>query len=102
MSKRKSEGTPITASAAFTMLSAGYAVVVATGLLTISLGVTAWIHGTSFVEYYQYVFPRLRGPAAGARIPAFGYVVFVTYIGVASAIAIHARRRIEAWTRRRS
>jgi len=101
MIRQTGDGTRLAASAAFMMLSAGYAIVVATGILTISLSVTAWASGTSFVEYYQYVFPRLRGTAPATRIPAFGYVVFVMYIGVAASVAIHARKRIEAWARRR-
>jgi hypothetical protein len=88
-------------SATFIALSTAYAVVVATGVLTISLSLTAWVNHTSFVEYYQYVFPRLRGGTAGVQIPTSGYVAFVMYIGIASSVAVHARKRIQgAWSHR--
>lgn len=88
-------------SAVFIALSSAYAVVVATGVLTISLSLTAWVNDTSFVEYYQYVFPRFRGGTAGAHIPAFGYVAFVMYIGIAASVAVQTRKRIQgAWSQR--
>ncbi|HYC60694.1 MAG TPA: hypothetical protein VEK79_14105 [Thermoanaerobaculia bacterium] len=88
-------------SAAFIALSTAYAVVVATGVLTITLCLTAWMNDTSFVEYYQYVFPRFRGRTAGVHIPAFGYVAFVMYVSVAASVAVQARKSIEgAWAKR--
>jgi hypothetical protein len=79
-----------------------YAVVVATGILTITLTIIAWANGTSFVEYYQYIFPRLRGGTATVRIPPLGYAAFVLYVSVAALLAIHARRWLAAaWTHRR-
>jgi len=73
-----------------------YGVVMATGLLTITLSVIARLNDTSFVEYYQYMFPRFRGGMAPSQIPVWGYVAFVLYTGVAAMIAVYARRRIEA------
>ncbi len=88
-------------SATFTVLGTAYAVVLATGILTISLSLTAWANNTSFVEYYQYVFPRFRGTSIGVRIPTFGYVAFVMYVGIAASVAVRARKRIEsAWVHR--
>jgi hypothetical protein len=88
-------------SATFIALSVGHAVVFATGLLTISLSLLALAKGTNAVEYYQYVFPRFRGPGPGMRIPLFGYVVFVMYVGCAASIAIRMRQRIAgAWSDR--
>jgi hypothetical protein len=89
-------------SAVFIVLSALYATAVATGALTICLSVIARVNGTSFVEYYQYVFPRLRGGTPGIHIPLFAYVAFMLYIGVAALVAIHSRKRIAgAWSHRR-
>ena len=102
MMKSKDDKTRLAMSATFIVLSTAYAVVLVTGILTISLSLTAWANDTSFVEYYQYVFPRLRGGTPGVRIPASGYVVFVMYIAAAASVAIHARKRIEdAWAHRR-
>ena len=72
----------------------------ATGILTITLGVVAFANDTSFVEYYQYIFPRFRGGAPQAHMPVLGYLTFVVYVGVAAAIAVHARKRIDGWQRR--
>jgi len=83
-----------------TAISVAYAVVMSTGLLMIVLSLIAFVNGTSFVEYYQSVFPRFRGGAAQVHIPLFGYVAFVMYIIVAASVAVHARKRIEAWQRR--
>lgn len=80
-----------------TVLSVGYATIVATGLLTITLATVALINDTSFVEYYEYIFPRFRGGLQLTRIPAWGYVVFVLYTGAAATIAAHARKRFEKW-----
>jgi hypothetical protein len=80
--------------------SVAYAVVVATGALTVTLGLIAFVNDTSFVEYYQYMFPRFRGGATHVQIPALGYVAFVIYTGLAAAIASHTRKRIDAWQRR--
>jgi hypothetical protein len=88
-------------SAMSTAISVAYAVVMATGLLTITLGLIAFVNDTSFVEYYQYVFPRFRGGKPPIRIPVFAYAWFVMYIAVAATIAVHARKRIDAWHRRR-
>jgi hypothetical protein len=100
--KRQDEITRPVMSAVFIVLSAFYATTVATGTLTICLSIIAWVNGTSFVEYYQYVFPRLRGATPGIHIPAFGYVAFMLYIGVATLVAIHTRKRIAgAWSHRR-
>jgi hypothetical protein len=93
---------PPALSATFIVLSTVYAVVVATGALTIVLCLTAWAHHTSFVEYYQYVFPRFRGGAGVTRIPTFGYGAFLAYIVTATSVAVYARRWIErAWVHRR-
>lgn len=89
-------------SATSTAISVVHAVVVSTGLLTITLGMIARLNDTSFVEYYQYIFPRFRGGTTPAQIPAWGYIAFVLYTGVAAAIAVHTRKRIEEWQRRRS
>ena len=78
-----------------TAFSVAYATVMATGLLTITLGVVALINHTSFVEYYEYVFPRFRGGMQPTHIPSWGYVVFVLYTGIAAIIATQARKRIE-------
>jgi hypothetical protein len=75
----------------------GYAAVMATGLLTMTFGVLALINHTSFVEYYEYIFPRFRGGAQSEHIPWWGYVTFVVYTGVAATIAADARRRFEKW-----
>lgn len=100
--KPQDEITRPVMSAVFIVFSAFYATAVATGALTICLSVFAWAKGTSFVEYYQYVFPRLRGGTAGVHIPALGYVAFMLYIGVAAVVAIHSRRRMAgAWSQRR-
>lgn len=100
--KPNRESIPAALSATFLLLSAIYAVVVATGLLTISLSFAAWVNDTSFVEYYAYVFPHLRGGTAGVHIPTFGYVTFVVYVTIAASVAVHTRRRFEgAWTHRR-
>lgn len=100
--KRDRESMRPAMSATFIVLSTAYAVVIATGVLTITLSLTAWANGTSFVEYYQYVFPRLRGANSAVRIPTFGYIAFVIYIGMAASVAVHARKWIEdAWTQRR-
>jgi len=83
-----------------TAISVAGAVVMATGLLTITLGVIAFVNDTPFVEYYEYVFPRFRGRASYVHIPLMGYVAFVMYIGVAAIIAVLARRQIDTWQRR--
>jgi predicted permease len=83
-----------------TGISVAGSVIVATGLLTITLGVIGFVNGTPFIEYYEYVFPRFRGGAPQVHIPALGYLAFVMYIGVAAVLAVLARRRIEAWQRR--
>lgn len=99
--KRQDGTTPPAISAVFIVFSAFYATAVATGTLTICLSFIAWAKGTSFVEYYQYVFPRLRGGTPGIHIPALGYVAFVLYIGVAALVAIHSRKRMAgAWSHR--
>jgi hypothetical protein len=96
------ESIPAALSMMFLVLSVAYAVVVATGLLTISLSFAAWANHTSFAEYYAYVFPRFRGSAADIPIPAFGYITFIVYIAVAASVAMHTRKRFEgAWTLRR-
>lgn len=91
-------------TATLTALSVGYAVVVATGLLTLGLGIVASLNHASFVEYYQYVFPHYRGGGpTRTDIPAFGYVAFVIYIVVAAVVAVNARKRMErAWSRRQA
>jgi hypothetical protein len=100
--RRLDERTNPALTATFTVASSLYAVIVATGVLTITLSVIAWANGTSFVEYYQYIFPRLRGGAATLRTPPLGYAAFVRYVSVAVLLAIHTRRRFEAaWSRRR-
>lgn len=100
--KRQDETTRPMMSAVFIALSAFYATAVATGTLTICLSLIAWANGTSFVEYYQYVFPRLRGGTPGIHIPPFGYVAFMLYISMAALVAIHSRKRIaDAWSHRR-
>jgi hypothetical protein len=100
--KRQDGTTRPVMSAVFIMLSAFLATVVATGTLTICLSVFAWANGTSFVEYYQYVFPRLRGGTPGIHIPTFGYVAFMLYVGMAALVAIHTRKWIAgAWSHRR-
>jgi predicted permease len=83
-----------------TGLSVAGAVVMATGLLTITLGVIGFVNGTPFVEYYEYIFPRFRGGAAPLHIPLMGYAAFTMYIVVAASIAMLTRRRIDAWQRR--
>jgi hypothetical protein len=83
-----------------TAVSVGYAVVVATGALTVTLSVIAFVNNTSFVEYYQYVFPRFRGGATPVTIPMLGYLAFIIYTGVAATVAVHTRKRIDAWQRR--
>jgi hypothetical protein len=80
-----------------TAFGVAYAAVIAIGLLTVTLGAVALINHTSFVEYYEYIFPRFRGGAHGAHIPSWGYVAFVVYTGVAATIAVHARKRFEKW-----
>lgn len=91
--------TPIV-SLVLILLSAAFAVVFATGLLTIALSLAALINGSNVVEYYEYVFPRFRGGSPAVHIPTFGYVIFVAYVGLAASVAIRARRRIaEAWSR---
>jgi hypothetical protein len=83
-----------------TGISVAGAVVMATGLLTITLGVIGFVNGTPFVEYYEYIFPRFRGGAAPLPIPLMGYAAFTIYIVVAASIAMLTRRRIDAWQRR--
>ncbi len=83
-----------------TAISVAGAVVVATGLLTITLGVIGFVNGTPFVDYYESIFPRFRGGASQAHLPAIGYAAFTLYIVVAASIAMLTRRRIEAWQRR--
>jgi hypothetical protein len=101
--KRENERTGTLLTATSIVASSMYATVVATGLLTIGLSVTAVIKGTSFVDYYQYVFPQFRGGATAVHIPAFGYVAFIVYIAIAASVAIHTRKRItQAWSRRRN
>jgi|GEM_PF-3058796 len=99
--KRLDERTHPALTATFTVASSVYAVVVATGILTITLSVIAWANGTSFVEYYQYIFPRLRGGIATLRIPLLGYAAFALYVTVAALLAIHARKRLHAWSHQR-
>jgi hypothetical protein len=90
-------------AAMFTVFSSAYAVVVATGILTITLGVIAWANDTSFVEYYQYVFPRFRGRSGYVPTPPLGYMAFVMYVAVAALVAIHARKHLKAsWSHRRN
>lgn len=79
-----------------TAISAVYAVVMATGLLTITLSVIARVNDTSFVEYYQHIFPRFRGGAVTSPMPMWGYVAFALYTGLAAMIAVLARKRIDA------
>jgi len=83
-----------------TGISVASAVVIATGLLTITLGVIGLVNGTPFVEYYEYIFPRFRGGAPHVRIPALGYAAFTIYIGMAATIAVLMRRRIDARRKR--
>jgi len=83
-----------------TGISVAGAVVIATGLLTITLGVIGLVNGTAFVEYYEYIFPRFRGGASQVRIPMLGYAAFTIYIGMAATIAVLLRRRIDDWQRR--
>jgi hypothetical protein len=83
-----------------TGISVAGAVVMATGLLTITLGVIGFINGTPFVEYYEYIFPRFRGGASQGHIPVLGYAAFTTYIVVAASVAMLMRRRIDAWQQR--
>ena len=99
--KRLNERTHPALTVTFTVASSVYAVVVATGILTITLSVIAWANDTSFVEYYQYIFPRLRGGAATLRIPLLGYAAFALYVTVAALLAIHARKRLDAWSHQR-
>src|SRR4051812_2601599 len=100
--KRQNERTTPALTATFTIASSLYAVVVATGVLTITLSVVAWANDTSFVDYYQFIFPRLRGGTATVRIQPLGYAAFALYVSVAALLAIHARRRLEAaWRDRR-
>jgi hypothetical protein len=79
-----------------TAISVAGAVVVATGLLTITLGVIGFVNGTPFVDYYEYIFPRFRGGTSQAHVPAIGYAAFTLYIVVAASIAMLTRRRIDA------
>ena len=100
--KRQYKTTRPLMSAVFIVLSAFHATAIASGTLTICLSVFAWANGTSFVEYYQYVFPRLRGGTPGIHIPTSAYIAFVVYIGVAALVAIHTRKWIAgAWSHRR-
>jgi len=85
-----------------TGISVAGAVVIATGLLTITLGVIGFVSDTPFVEYYEYIFPRFRGSASPVRIPVLGYAAFTIYIGMAATIAVLMRHRIAAWQRRHS
>ena len=79
-----------------TVASAIYAVVLSTGLLTTTLCVIAAFHSTSFVEYYEDVFPRSRGGVWPIHMSAWGYAAYVTYIVVATMIAVQTRKRIAA------
>ncbi len=99
--KQQEQNTRPAMSAVFIVISAFCATAFATGALTICLSVIALANRTNFVEYYQYVFPRMRGVTPGMQIPAFGYVTFVLYIGVATLVAIHARKWIAGvWSHR--
>lgn len=101
--ERKLEKLQTLRTMTFILFSSVYAIVIAMGTLTIALSLTAWANHTSFVEYYQFVFPHYRGTSPGTRIPTAGYAAFLMYIAVAASVAIHARKRFErAWTQRRN
>lgn len=85
-----------------TGISVAGAVVMATGLLTITLGIIGFANSTPFVEYYEYVFPRFRGGASPTHLPLLGYAAFAIYIAVAATIAVLMRHRIDDWQRQRT
>jgi len=76
------------------LASAIYAVVLSTGLLTITLCIVSALHRTSFVEYYEDIFPRYRGGISPIHMPSWGYAAYVAYIVVATTIALQTRKRI--------
>jgi hypothetical protein len=77
-------------------IAAGYAVIVATGLLTIAIAVIAWINGSSVADLYTEFFPRYRGSAGPMRIPAGVQIIFIIYVVVAAQMAIFFRKRVAA------
>jgi hypothetical protein len=81
-------------STASIVLASGYAVVVATGLLTIFLIFVARAQGLSVVEYYDHLFPRMRGAPAVSHSLPFGNAILGTYLVVGATIALNTRRRI--------
>lgn len=88
---------PISILAIF--VAAGYAIVMATGVLVVGFAVAAAARGNSLGELYFDTFPTFRGAPHPSVFPWYAYAVFFAYVAGAAELAILQQRRIvKGWS----
>lgn len=95
MNARKT--APISILAIF--IAAGYAIIMATGVLVVGVAVAAAAGGHSLGELYFETFTTFRGGSHPNVLPWYAYAVFFAYVvGAAELAILHQRRIVKRWS----
>jgi hypothetical protein len=80
-------------------VSAGHAIITATGVLVVGFAVAAAAQGATLGELYNVTFPTFRGSSQPGVLTWHAYAVFFAYVvGAAQLAIVHQRRIFKRWS----
>ena len=86
-------------SALAIVVAAGYAIIMATGVLVVGFAATAAAKGYTLGELYIETFPTFRGSPQPTVLTWHAYAVFFAYVvGAAELAIVHQRRIFKRWS----